>query len=171
MHKYLVVIIVSLILLLSACNSNEVNDNTSDSVKMEGIELQLTIDKEEYSQNEKVIASIKITNSNNTPKDFYVPIPHDAKEGIAGVIVEKKDQPLFTILNPKNNEEIQNIQGRTHYEFVHVQLGPNEKIEQEFLWNQKLINQETQQQLQAESGEYWLEVALLITPRYLWKPL
>jgi hypothetical protein len=49
---------------------------------------------------------------------------------------------------------IQNIKGRSFYNFVLLELGANETIEQEFRWNKELVNQESREVIEVNRGSY-----------------
>ena len=153
-------LIFIIFLLFSACSQEE--STTSVSEQMDGIELNLSLEKQEYSLDEEVVATVIITNHNDESVDFFVPIPIDFKEGIAGVSVERQNELMFQLLSPKTDINISNIVGRSYYDFVYIQLEPKEIIEQAFLWNQDLINQETQETIQGEAGEYLISTFILL---------
>lgn len=147
-------------LLLSACSSAD--STTSVSEQMAGIELNLSIEKQNYSLNEEVVAKVSITNHNDKPTELFIPIPKDVKESIAGVIVEPQNETKYQILNPLEEEHITNIVGRSYYDFVFVVLDSKETIDQEFIWNQDLINQETQETIKAQAGQYIISSFILL---------
>lgn len=147
-------------LLFSACSQDE--SPLSVSEQMEGIELKLSLDKQEYSLEEEVVATVSITNHNDESADFFVPIPIDFKEGIAGVSVEHQNELMFQLLSPKTDMDISNIVGRSYYDFVYVQLEPKETVEQEFVWNQDLINQESHETTHAGTGDYLISTFILL---------
>lgn len=153
-------LIFIIILFVSACSSAERAPVVSE--KMQGIELKLALDKTVYSLNEAVVVTVNITNHSNKRRDFYVPIPIDIEEGIAGVIVERQNAMMYKLLNPKEESNMTNIIGRSHNDFVHVQLKPKETIEQTFVWDQVLINQKSQETIQAEVGDYLISIFILL---------
>ncbi|QFF99005.1 hypothetical protein PB01_09265 [Psychrobacillus glaciei] len=77
-------------------------------------------------------------------------------------MVERKGEMLSQLLNPNNNQDIPNIKGRSFYDFVLVELGAYETIEQEFRWNKKLLNQESMEFEEADSGEYLLSTFIIL---------
>jgi hypothetical protein len=145
-------LIAIILLFLSACSLAD--STTSVTEQMEGIELNLSIEKQDYSLNEKIVAKVSVTNHNNKPTELFIPIPKDVKESIAGVIVERQNETKYQILSPIEEENITNIVGRSYYDYVYVVLDSKETIEQEFIWNQDLINQETQETIKAQAGQY-----------------
>ena len=83
-----------------------------------------------------------LTNHNDSKREVFVPIPEDTEEGISAVMVERKNQRLWQLLNPQNNKDISNVKERLFYEFVRVEIGANETIEQGIRWDKELFNQE-----------------------------
>ncbi|MBB4826377.1 hypothetical protein HNO89_003636 [Sporosarcina luteola] len=158
MKKYFILTLLSFLLALSACSSAK----TTATNNIDGIELELILDTQEYRQNDEFIAKVKVTNHNDSPREFYVPIPHDVEEGIAAVMVEKKDQMQWQLLNPQDHQEISNIQGRSYFDYSLVKLGANETIEQEFLWNKELVDQKSQDIVQAKSGDYIVSTFIVL---------
>lgn len=157
-NKYLIITVFILILILSACSSSE---NTVSN-EMEGIELELTINKQEISPGDEVVVKVILTNHNDSRREIFVPIPNDTEEGISAVMVERKNKTLWQFLNPQNNKDIPNIKERSFYEFVRVELGTNETIEQEFRWNKELVNQESREVVEVDSGEYILSSFIIL---------
>lgn len=157
-NKYLLLTVFILILILSACSPEE---NTASN-EMEGIELELTINKQEISPDDEVVVKVILTNHNDSKREIFVPIPKDTEEGISAVMVKGKDQMLWQLLSPQNNQDIPNIKERTFYDFVLVELGANETIEQEFRWNKELLNQESREIVEADSGEYILSSFVIL---------
>ena len=127
-NKYLIVSVFIFTLILSACSVAE----TTASNEMDGIELELTIDKQVISSDNEVVAKVILTNHNDSLRKVFVPIPKDTEEGISAVMVERKNQALLQFLSPQNNQDLPNIKERSFYDFVLVELGANETIEQEF---------------------------------------
>ncbi|MEO4054777.1 hypothetical protein [Solibacillus sp. CAU 1738] len=158
LKKYVILYIFILSLILSACSPAE-NRATNE---MEGIELKLIINKQDISPDDEVVAKVILTNHNNAQKEIFVPIPKDTEEGITAVMVERKNQTLWQLLNPQNTQDIPNIKERSFYDYVLVQLGANETIEQEFRWNKELLNQESREIVAANSGEYILSAFILL---------
>ena len=156
--KYLLLTVFSLILILSACSSTE---NTVSN-EMEGIELKLTINKQEITPNDEVIVKVILTNHNDALREIYVPIPKDIEKGISAVMVERENKALWQFLSPKNNLDIPNIKERSFYDYVLVELGVNETIEQEFSWNKELLDQENRGIVEADSGEYILSTFIIL---------
>lgn len=147
-----------LIITLSACSSTE----NSISNELDGIELILTINKQEISSGDEVVAKVTLTNHNDSQREIFVPIPKNIDEGISAVMVEKKGEMLSELLSPKNSQDILNIKERSFYDFVLVELSANETIEQEFHWNKKLLNQESREIVDAEGGEYLLSSFIIL---------
>ena len=147
-----------MVLILSACSSLE---NTA-SHEMEGIELKQTINKQEISLEDDVIVTVSLINHNDSEREIYVPIPKDLEEGISAVMVERKNQLLWQLLSPRNNQDTSNIKERSFYDYVRVELGANETIEQEFSWNKELLNQESREIVEAASGEYILSAFIIL---------
>lgn len=160
LNKTPILTVFTLILILSACSSIE---NTVSN-KMDGVELELTIDKQKFTPGDEVIAKVSITNHSDSKIDVFIPTPKDTDKGIAAVMVETKreNQMLSQLLSPKNNEDIPNINGRTFYDFVLVQLEATEKIEQEFHWNKELLNQESRKNVVGGSGDYILSAFIIL---------
>ncbi|WP_391122412.1 hypothetical protein [Psychrobacillus sp. L3] len=158
LSKYIILTFSFLIITLSACSSTE----NSISNEIEGIELKLTINKQKISSDDEVNAKVTLTNHNDTQREIFVPIQKDIDEGISAVMVERKGEMLSQLLNPNNNQDIPNIKGRSFYDFVLVELGANETIEQEFRWNKKLLNQESMEIEEADSGEYLLSTFIIL---------
>lgn len=129
---------------------------------MEGIELNISIEKEDFSLNEEVVVKVSITNHNDKSTELFIPIDKDVKESIAGVIVARQNETKYQILNPLGEENITNIVGRSYYDFVHVVLDSKETIEQEFIWNQELINQDTQETIKAQAGQYIISSFIIL---------
>lgn len=147
-----------LILILSACSSVE----SSVSNEMEGIELEITINKQEYSSDDEIVAKIVLTNHNDSQRKIYAPSPIDIEEAIAAVMVVRENQNLFQFLGPQNDQDITSIKGRSFHDFVLVQLEPNETIEQEFRWNKELLNPETEEIIDANSGKYIFSTFIIL---------
>ena len=84
------------------------------------------------------------------------------EEGISAVMVERKNQSLWKLLNPQNNKDIPNVKERSFYDFVLVEIGANETIEQEFRWDKELFNQESREIVEADSGEYILSAFIIL---------
>lgn len=158
LNKYLIISIFALLLILSACSSSK----NAVSNEIDGIELELTINKQEMSQIDEVIAKVILTNHNDSPREVFVPLPADLKEGISAVMVEKKDKMQWQLLSPQNNQDISNIKGRSFYDYVLVEIGANESIEQEFVWNMELLNQDSKEIVIADSGEYILSTFVIL---------
>ncbi|WP_339250293.1 hypothetical protein NSQ43_11410 [Sporosarcina sp. FSL W8-0480] len=158
LNKYFILSIFALLLTLSACSSAK---NTASN-EMEGIELDLTINKQEFSQNDEIIAKVILTNHNDSPREIFVPIPVDTEEGISAVMVEKKDKMQWQLLSPENKQDISNIKGRSFYDYVLVEIGANETIEQEFVWNKELLNQESDEIIKADNGDYILSTFVIL---------
>ncbi|GGA89782.1 hypothetical protein [Ornithinibacillus halotolerans] len=134
----------------------------SASNMMDGIELEISLEKKTYSLDEEFIATVKITNHNDTERVVYVPTPIDVEDTISAVMVEKKEQLLWRILPPHSNEALPNIQGRSFYDYVKVTLAVNETIEQKFYWNKELIDQASQQTINTGQGEYLISTLILL---------
>ncbi|QTD41830.1 hypothetical protein [Sporosarcina sp. Te-1] len=158
MKRHFIVSLLALILMLSACSSGK--DTATN--ELEGIELELIIDKQVITQNDEFIAKVIVTNHNDSPKEIYVPTPQDVEEGISAVMVEKKDKMQWQLLNPQNNQDILNIQGRSYYDYVLVKLDTNETIEQDFLWNKELIDQKSNEVVKAKSGDYIVSTFVIL---------
>lgn len=156
--KYIILSFFILIITLSACSSTE----SSISNEMEGIELDITINKQEMTLDDEVVAKVTLTNHNDSQIEIFVPIPSDIEEGIAAVMVEKENEMLSQLLSPENSLNIPNIKERTFYDFVLVKLGANETIEQEFRWNKELLNQGSREIVKADSGEYLLSTFVIL---------
>ncbi|MCG3088937.1 lipoprotein [Sporosarcina cyprini] len=156
MKKYF--IFISLLLTVSACSSAE----NIASNELEGIELELSINKLEYSPNDEIIATVKLTNHNDSPRTVYAPIPADAEEGISAVMAWKKGENQWQFLSPQNNQDISNIKERSFYDYVLVELDADETIEQEFSWNRELFNEENDENFKADSGEYMLSTFVVL---------
>lgn len=97
LNKYFILSIFALLLTLSACSSAK---NTASN-EMEGIELDLTINKQEFSQNDEIIAKVILTNHNDSPREIFVPIPVDTEEGISAVMVEKRQDAVAIVESRK----------------------------------------------------------------------
>ncbi|MFJ7935639.1 hypothetical protein [Sporosarcina sp. NPDC096371] len=69
---------------------------------------------------------------------------------------------LWQMLSPQNNQDIPNIKERSFYDYVLVELGANETIEQEFVWNKELFNQESEEIVKADRGEYILSTFVIL---------
>lgn len=156
--KYYIFILILLVTILSACSSAE-NKSTSE---MDGIELKLSINKEEISSDDAFVAKVTLTNMNDSKRKVYVPTTKDIDEGISAVMVEREGENLWQLLNPKDSKAIPNIKERTFYDFVLVELEANKTIEQEFSWNKELLNQENIKVEKAESGEYLLSTFIIL---------
>lgn len=158
LNKYLILTGFILILILSACSSA---DNTA-TTEMEGIELKLSINKQEISNDDEVVAKVILSNLNDSQRKIVVPIPKDTEKAISAVMVESKNQMSWQLLSPLNNQNISNIKERSFYDYVLVELGANETIEQEFRWNKELLNQESREIVEADSGEYILSAFIIL---------
>lgn len=158
LNKYLILTIFTVILTLSACSSTQ---NTVSN-KMEGIELELTINKKEFSLNDKIIAKVILTNHNDSKRKIFAPIPKDTEEGISAIMVEKENKMLSQFFSPQNNKDIPNIKERSFYDFVLVELEANETIEQEFQWNNLLFDQENKKIVEANKGNYSLSAFIIL---------
>lgn len=130
--------------------------NASNSNQLDGIELEITTDKKHYSLHEDLIANVKLTNHTNKERVIYVPTPVEEEEGIAAVMIEKRNETAVQFLDPQTNIDLPNINGRVFDDFVQVTLGANESIEQKFQWNKALFIQETEDIVPADKGEYIL---------------
>lgn len=164
-YSRLLVTLATIMVLISVSwiiFSQEQHLATSISNQMDGIELELTIDKSKYSLHDNFIATVTITNHNDTAKEIYVPVPIDVDAGISAVMVEKKGQMLFRLLTPQNNQTHTNIKGRSFYDFAVVKIGPNEKIKQEFQWDMKLVEQENRDIVSTDRGEYILSTSIVL---------
>ena len=157
-NKYLTLTVFILVLIISTCSSLE---NTA-SHEMEGIELKQTINKQEISLEDDVIVTVSLINHNDSEREIYVPIPKNLEEGISAVMVERKNQLLWQLLSPRNNQDHRNIKERSFYDYILVELGASETIEQEFSWNKELLNQESSETVEADSGEYILSAFIVL---------
>lgn len=158
LNKYFILAVFIFTIMLSACSSTD----NSFSNEMEGIELKLSINKQEILSDDEVVAKVTLINHNDSQKEIFVPIPKDLGEGISAVMVERKGEMLSQTLSPENNQDIPNIKGRSFYDFVLVELGANETIEQEFRWNKELLNQENREIEEADNGEYLLSAFVIL---------
>ncbi|WP_339212714.1 hypothetical protein [Ornithinibacillus sp. FSL M8-0202] len=130
--------------------------SASNSNQLDGIELEITIDKKHYSLHEDLIANVTLTNYTNKQRVIYVPTSVEEEEGIAAVMIEKRNETAVQFLDPKTNLDLPNINGRVFDDYVQVTLGANETIEQKFQWNKALFNQEAEDIVPADTGEYIL---------------
>ena len=158
LNKYLLLNALILVLILSACSL--VGNTVSN--EMEGVELELTINEQEISSDDEVVVTVKLTNYNDSKREVFVPILEDSEEGISAVMVERKNQRLWQLLNPQNNKDISNVKERSFNNFVLVEIGANETIEQEFRWDKELFNQESREIVEAVSGEYILSAFIIL---------
>lgn len=71
-------------------------------------------------------------------------------------MIEKRNETAVQFLDPKTNLDLPNINGRVFDDYVQVTLGANETIEQKFQWNKALFNQEAEDIVPADTGEYIL---------------
>lgn len=157
-NKYLLITSFILMLILSACSSVE----STVSNEIDGIELELSIKKQEYLSDDEIVATVILTNHNDSQRKVYAPSPIDIEEGIAVVMVVRENQHAWQFLSPQNNKDIPSIKGRSFYDYILVQLEPNETIEQEFRWNRELFNQESREIIEANSGEYILSSFIIL---------
>ncbi len=157
-NNYLLITVFILILILSACSSVE----STVSNELDGIELEITINKQEFSSDDEIIAKVILTNHNDSQRKIYAPIPDDSDEGIAAVMVGRENQNSLQFLSPRNNKDNLNIKGRTFYDFVLLEFGANETIEQEFRWNKELFYPEEDEVVEADSGKYFLSAFIIL---------
>lgn len=68
----------------------------------------------------------------------------------------------WQLLSPENKQDISNIKGRSFYDYVLVEIGANETIEQEFVWNKELLNQESDEIIKADNGDYILSTFVIL---------
>ncbi|WP_010096561.1 hypothetical protein [Ornithinibacillus scapharcae] len=164
-YSRLTVTLATIIVLISVSwiiFSQQQHLATSISNQMDGIELELTIDKSTYSLDDNFVATITITNHNGTAKEIYVPVPIDIEAGISAVMVEKRGQMLYQLLTPQSNQEHSNLKGRSFYDYALVKIGPHETIKQDFQWDMKLIKQENRKVIAADRGEYTLSSFIVL---------
>ncbi|MBS3678971.1 hypothetical protein KGF86_01985 [Ornithinibacillus massiliensis] len=136
--------------------------NASNSNQLDGIELEITVDKKHYSLYEDLIANVTLTNHTNKERVIYVPTSVEEEEGIAAVMIEKRNETAVQFLDPKTNLDLPNINGRVFDDYVQVTLGANETIEQKFQWNKALFIQETEDIVPADTGEYILSSFIVL---------
>lgn len=153
----LLVFIIILLLFLGACTS----EKTTATNELDGIELELALDKQKLTANNDVDATVTITNHNKTKKTIYVPTPKDTEEGIAAVTMTKKNEGL-QLLDPIDSQDIPNIKERTYYDFVLVELDADETIEQHYQWDKELFDQESEKNVKAEKGDYILSSFVIL---------
>jgi hypothetical protein len=158
LRKYLIILLPILIASLYACSPTE---NTATN-EMDGIELKLSINNKEISLDDDVFVEVTLTNNNDSGKVIFVPTPKEIDEGIAAIMVERKGKGLSQLLSSKNEQDNPNIKERSFYDFVKVELGPNETIEQEFYWDKELFNQESREIVDAENGKYILSSFIIL---------
>ena len=158
LNKCLFLLVTIFTLILSACSSS---DNTAME-KMDGIELELAINNQQISTDDVLVVTVTLTNHNESQRKLYVPTPVDMEEGISAVMVEMKDQLSGQLLNPLSDGSLPNIKGRSFYDYVVVELGAKETIEQEFSWDKKLFNQEKREIIEADSGNYIVSTFVLL---------
>lgn len=164
-YKRLMVSLATILVLISISwiiFSQQHNLATTTSNQMEGIELELAIDKSNYSLDDNVVATVTITNHNDTAKEIYVPVPIDVEAGISAVMVEKKGQMQYQLLSPQHDQNHPNIKGRSFYDYALVRIGPRETIEQTFQWDMKLTIQENRELVSADRGEYILSTFIVL---------
>lgn len=158
LNTYLFFLIIIFALILLACSSS----NNTATEKMDGIELELAINKQEITTDDDLVVTVTLTNHNDSQRKLFVPIPVDVEEGISAVMVEKKNQLSGQLLNPSSNGSLPNIKGRSFYDYVVVDLGAKETIEQEFSWDKRLFNQEKREIVEADSGNYIVSTFVLL---------
>jgi hypothetical protein len=157
-NKVLLLHVFIFIQILTGCSSI---GNTASN-EMDGIELELVINKQELSSDDEIVVTVILTNHNKSMKEILVPTPEGTEEGISAVMVERKNQSQWQLLNPHNNKDISNVKERSFYDFVPVEIGANETIEQEFRWDKELLNQESGEIVEADSGEYILSAFIIL---------
>jgi len=150
---------MAFLLSLTACSPKESKEQTVSN-QMDGIELVLSIPKQDVSLKDDFLANVVITNHNNAKVKIYAPIRADKKDGIAAVMAIK--QKKWQMLNPVSGKDLPSVKKRTNYDFVLVELEPNETIEQAFTWNKQLFDQESQKNEAAEKGNYVLSAFVLL---------
>ena len=160
LNKYVIVpiLFIMLIPIISACSSA---DNTASN-EMEGIELELIINEQEISSDDEVVVTVILTNHNDSKREVFVPMPEDNDAGISAVIVERKNRSLWKLLNPQTNKDIPNVKERSFHNFILVEIGANETIEQEFRSDKELFNQESREIVEADGGEYILSAFIIL---------
>lgn len=150
---------MAFLLSLTACSPKESKEHTVSN-QMDGIELTLSIPKQEISLKDDFTAKVVITNHNNSKVKIYASIPADKKDGIAAVMTI--NQKKYQLLNPIPGKDLPNVKKRTYYDFVLVELEPNETIEQAFTWNKQLFDQVNRKNEAAEKGDYVLSAFVIL---------
>ncbi|WP_336824249.1 hypothetical protein [Sporosarcina sp. USHLN248] len=152
-------IIIS-ITILTACSMKK---EIIVSNEQEGIELKVQLNQDSVSPNDEVLLHVTLTNHNDSTKEIYVPTPKETEEGIAAVmVIDEKDNRLYQFLSPHSTQKLSNVKERTFYDYVLVELGANESIEQQFLWNREFYDEQNEKSVTAQRGKYILSSFVIL---------
>lgn len=163
------VLLLTVTFLFTACEGTD-QEQTGPSMpeknrdKASGLELIMDLDKTEYELDEEVAVRIKLINHDEVEK--IVGILEETPDGIASVRTYHLSEHWQGIFHPKSLIDRHEPKKGELGNVLFYTIGPNETLEQEFMWNQLVMDQidmfSENNELNAPTGEYKVMAFLLI---------